>query len=72
MKAEKLRTQTTVELKDELLQLRRKQFNLRMQHATGQGARTHEIRNARRDIARIKTVLSEQRQQVKTAEVAAK
>ncbi|NND65451.1 MAG: 50S ribosomal protein L29 [Gammaproteobacteria bacterium] len=59
MNIEKLRKQSASELKDELLQLRRKQFNLRMQQATGQSARTHEFRVARRDIARIKTVLNE-------------
>jgi len=60
MKASKLREQTTAELRQELLALRREQFNLRMQQATGQLAQTHQFGQIRRNIARIKTVLREQ------------
>lgn len=55
-----LREKNGQELTDELLNLRREQFNLRMQQATGQLVRPHEYRRVRRDIARIKTVLREQ------------
>ena len=47
------------ELKSELLELRKEQFNLRMQAATGQGARSDQKGKVRKDIARIKTVLRE-------------
>ncbi len=56
-----LREKNGQELTDELLDLRREQFNLRMQQATGQLVRPHEYRRVRRDIARIKTVLREQK-----------
>ena len=46
-------------LREELLKLRREQFNLRMQEATGQLARPHEYGRVRRQIARLKTVLGE-------------
>jgi len=59
MKATKLRTMSKVELGEELLKLRREQFNLRMQQATGQMARPHQFSNVRKDIARVKTVLQE-------------
>ena len=45
------------ELQDELIKLRREQFNLRMQAATGQGGRPDQFGKVRKDIARIKTVL---------------
>ncbi len=61
MDASELRQKNGQELSDELLELRREQFNLRMQQATGQLVRPHEYRRVRRDIARIKTVLSEQK-----------
>lgn len=57
MKATDLREKSADELNDELLALRREQFNLRMQRATGQLAQTHQFGRIRRDIARIKTVL---------------
>lgn len=59
MNASDLRTKTAEELQEELLGLRREQFNLRMQQATGQLARPHEYRRVRKDIARVKTVLNE-------------
>ena len=60
MNASELRKKNAEELTEELLELRKEQFNLRMQQATGQLVRPHEYRRVRRDIARIKTVLREQ------------
>ena len=60
MKANELRQKSSAELVEELLQLRREQFNLRMQQATGQLARSDQYRRVRKDIARVKTVISEQ------------
>jgi large subunit ribosomal protein L29 len=54
-----LRAKSTDELKDMLIALRREQFNLRFQRATGQLESTNRIRVIRRDIARIKTILGE-------------
>ena len=59
MKASDLRSKSAVELREELLKLRREQFNLRMQRATGQMARPDQFGKVRKDIARIKTVLRE-------------
>ena len=56
MKAEDLRGKTGDELSDQLLQLRKEQFNLRFQAATGQLENTARMRQVRRDIARIKTL----------------
>lgn len=60
MKTNELRQKSAAELAEELLQLRREQFNLRMQQATGQLARSDQYRRVRKDIARVKTVMSEQ------------
>ncbi len=57
MKATDLRTKSKDELAEELLSLRREQFNLRMQQATGQLARPHEHKKVRKDIARVKTFM---------------
>ena len=57
MKAEDLKGKTLDELTGELLQLRKEGFNLRFQMASGQLENTARIRQVRRDIARIKTVL---------------
>ena len=59
MKANELREKSVSELKQELLALLKEQFNLRMQKTTGQLAQTHLLGQVRRDIARVKTVLSE-------------
>jgi len=48
-------------LAEELMKLRREQFNLRMQSATGQGARPDQHGKVRKDIARIKTILREEK-----------
>lgn len=59
MKTTELRRKTAPELRDELLALRREQFNLRMAAASGQAARPDQFGKVRRNIARVKTVLSE-------------
>lgn len=61
MKANDLRPQSVTELNEELLKLRKDQFNLRMQGASGQMPRPDQFRRVRKDIARVKTVLSEKR-----------
>jgi large subunit ribosomal protein L29 len=62
MKVKELRDKTDAELADELLKLRREQFNLRMQAAAGHGAKPDQHGKVRRSIARLKTV---QRERVK-------
>lgn len=57
MKASELRNKNTDELRQELKDLLRAQFSLRMQIATQQTNKTHELRRVRRDIARVRTVL---------------
>lgn len=57
MKAEELRGKTADQLNDQLLDLRKESFNLRFQRASGQLENTARVRQVRRDIARIKTVL---------------
>jgi large subunit ribosomal protein L29 len=59
MKVKELRDKTDAELADELLKLRREQFNLRMQAATGQGAKPDQHGKVRKSIARLKTVQGE-------------
>ncbi|HEX6959644.1 MAG TPA: 50S ribosomal protein L29 [Ferrovibrio sp.] len=59
MKASDIRAKTTDELKSQLSDLRKEQFNLRFQRASGQLENTSRVREVRRDIARILTVLSE-------------
>jgi large subunit ribosomal protein L29 len=62
MKAGELRTRSEDELKDSLLGLRKEAFNLRFQRASGQLENTARIREVRRDIARIKTILRQRQQ----------
>ena len=59
MKASELREKSREDLENELVELRREQFNLRMQQATGQLAQNHEHQRVRKDIARVKTVINE-------------
>ena len=59
MEAQELRKKSVDELNSELVALRREQFNLRMQQATGELAQHTQHRRVRKDIARVKTVLSE-------------
>ena len=56
LKPDDLRAMTPDQLDDELIKLKKEQFNLRFQRATGQLANTAQVREVRRDIARIKTV----------------
>jgi large subunit ribosomal protein L29 len=60
MKAADLRVKTEDQLREQLLQLKKEQFNLRFQRATGQLENTARVREVRRDIARIKTILAAQ------------
>jgi large subunit ribosomal protein L29 len=60
MKAAELRARTEDQLREQLLQLKKEQFNLRFQKATGQLENTARVREVRRDIARIKTILAAQ------------
>ena len=62
MKAQDLRAKSQDELKAELLNLSKARFGLKMQAATGQLSNTSEMKKVRRDLARIKTVLSEKEQ----------
>jgi large subunit ribosomal protein L29 len=59
MLASDMRAKTPDELSTMLLDLRREQFNLRFQRATGQQENTSRVRVVRRDIARVKTILAE-------------
>jgi large subunit ribosomal protein L29 len=67
MKASEVRAKDDKELAEELVKLRQEQFNLRMQAATGQGARPDQFGKVRRDIARIKTILRERELSTKDA-----
>jgi large subunit ribosomal protein L29 len=62
MKAEDIRTKTQDQLTDDLASLKKEQFNLRFQRATGQLENTSRVRVIRRDIARIKTIARQKRQ----------
>jgi large subunit ribosomal protein L29 len=59
MNANELRKKSQAELKDELIKLRREQFNLRMAAAAGQPARPDQYGKVRKNVARVKTVLNE-------------
>ncbi len=62
MKAEDVRAMTPDQLSDELMKLKKEQFNLRFQRASGQLENTARVRQVRRDIARIKTIAAQKRQ----------
>ena len=70
MNATDLRKKNREELTEELLGLRREQFNLRMQQATGQLVRGDQYNKVRKNIARLKTILREQEIQQEKAEAA--
>ena len=57
MKIDEIRGMTPDQLADQLLSLKKEQFNLRFQKATGQVEKTHRVGEVRKDIARIQTVL---------------
>ena len=59
MKASDVRTKTPDQLNDDLGSLKKEQFNLRFQKATGQLEKTARVREVRRDIARIKTIAAQ-------------
>ncbi len=59
MNAVDLRSKSIDELNKELVALRREQFNLRMQQATGEMTQVHQHKRVKKDIARVKTVLNE-------------
>ncbi len=64
MIASELKEKSVEELQAELVELRKEQFNLRMQRATAQTEQTHTLKNVRRDIARVKTVLNQKNKTV--------
>jgi large subunit ribosomal protein L29 len=59
MKAKDIRAMDEAKRREELAGLLREQFNLRMQHTTGQLANTGNLKQVRRDIARLRTVMNE-------------
>ena len=61
MKAAQVHGMTSDQLSDELVKLKKEQFNLRFQRATGQLENTGRVRIVRRDIARIKTIAAQKR-----------
>jgi large subunit ribosomal protein L29 len=67
MKAQELKTKTPDQLRDDLIALKKEAFNLRFRQATGQLENTARMNAVRKDVARIKTVLTQ-----KAAEAAAK
>jgi large subunit ribosomal protein L29 len=58
MEMKELKGKTPAELQTQLVELRREQFNLRMQRGMGQLGKPHELTRVRKDIARVKTVLN--------------
>ena len=61
MKSSDVRAMTVDQLDDEFLKLKKERFNLRFQRATGQLENTARVRQVRRDIARIKTIVAQKR-----------
>jgi large subunit ribosomal protein L29 len=59
MDAKELRSKSAAELNDELIKLRKEQFALRMQRATGQAIKPDQFGKVRKNVARLKTVLRE-------------
>ncbi len=59
MSIKQLRGKSPADLSAQLLELRREQFNLRMQKGAGQLTQTHQVRKVRREIARIKGLLGD-------------
>jgi large subunit ribosomal protein L29 len=58
MELKQLKSKSAEELKTHLVELQKEQFSLRMQKATGQLAKTHDVRRVRREIARVNTLLT--------------
>jgi len=67
MKAQEFRHMTLDQLEDELARLKKEQFNLRFQRASGQLENTSRVREVRRNIARLKTVRTEKHRLAKAA-----
>ena len=65
MKAEDIRTKTQDQLTDDLASLKKEQFNLRFQKATGQLEKTARFNEVRKDIARIKTIVRQKAAEAK-------
>jgi large subunit ribosomal protein L29 len=61
MKAADIKAMTIDQIDDEVLKLKKEQFNLRFQRATGQLENTSRVREVRRDIARLKTIVKNKR-----------
>jgi len=61
MKTDDIRRMTADQMEDAILDLKKERFNLRFQRATGQLENTSRLREARRDVARIKTIAAEER-----------
>ena len=61
MKIDDIRAMSSDQMEDAILNLKKERFNLRFQRATGQLENTSRLREARRDIARIKTIAAQQR-----------
>lgn len=61
MKTADIRQLTDSQLEDEVVKLKKEQFNLRFQKATGQLEKTHRVREIRRDVARLKTIAQQKR-----------
>ena len=59
MNVSEMKDKSVDELNEELLNLKKEQFTLRMQQGSGQLGQTHRLKEVRRDIARVKTVLTE-------------
>ena len=59
MSATELKAKSIDELNEELIKLLKEQFNLRMRKTTGQLNQTHLLKNVRREIARVKTILTQ-------------
>jgi large subunit ribosomal protein L29 len=65
MKVDDIRAMTPDQMEDAILNLKKERFNLRFQRATGQLENTSRMREARRDIARIKTIAAQKRAEKK-------
>ncbi|GGO50128.1 LSU ribosomal protein L29P [Roseovarius pacificus] len=68
MNASELRNKTPDQLREDLVALKKEQFNLRFQAATGQLENSARMKQARRDAARVKTILNEKAADAATAE----
>jgi large subunit ribosomal protein L29 len=68
MNTSEMKEKSLDELQEELVSLSKDQFNYRMQKSTGQLSQTHLLKEVSKDIARVKTVMNQKRQQAQTAE----